>query len=98
MIREKENGAAPRGTAAAPGPGKPAGLVAVLERLAEKMAEGRAWMSPEQTAEFLGLRWDEFRRIAAQIPRHPLPEGRGNGLRPRYRYYAPEVTEWMLGR
>jgi hypothetical protein len=26
-----------------------------------------------------------------------LPEGRGNGLRPRYRYYAPELTEWMLG-
>jgi hypothetical protein len=38
------------------------------------------------------------RRLSSQLPRHPLPEGRGNGLRPRYRYYAPELTEWMLGR
>ena len=50
-------------------------------------------MSPKEAARFLDMREDEFRRIASQ-----LPEGRGEGLRPRYRYYAPELTEWMLGR
>jgi hypothetical protein len=55
-------------------------------------------MDAQKAAEFPGMREDEFKRISSQQPRHPLPEGRGNGLRPRYRYYAPELTEWMLGR
>ncbi len=90
MIRERQNGTM--------GPGRPTGLVATLEKLAEAMAEGRAWMSPKEAARFLDMREDEFRRISSQLPRHQLPQGRGEGLRPRYRYYAPELTEWMLGR
>jgi hypothetical protein len=80
------------------GPGKPTGLVETLDKLAEAMAEGRAWMDAHKAAEFLGLTYDEFTRISSQLPRHPLPDGRGLGLRPRYRYYAPELTDWMLGR
>ena len=90
MIRERQNGTM--------GPGRPTGLTAAIERLADTMAEGRSWMDARQAAEFLGLSYDEFTRISSQLPRHLLPEGRGSGLRPRYRYYAPELTEWMLGR
>jgi hypothetical protein len=82
-----------------PSPGKPTGLTAALERLADTMAEGRAWMGPRKAAEFMDLRYDEFRKIAPQLPRHEIPQDpRAAGLRPRYRYYAPELTEWMLGR
>lgn len=80
------------------GPGSPTGLLDTLDRLANAMAENRAWMDGKEAARFLGLREDEFSRISAQLPRHPLPESRGNGLRPRYRYYAPELTKWMLDR
>jgi hypothetical protein len=81
-----------------PSPGKPTGLTAAIERLADAMAERRAWMDASQAAGFLGLSYDEFTRISSRLPRHQLPEGRGQGLRPRYRYYAPELTEWMLRR
>jgi hypothetical protein len=90
VIRERQNGTM--------GPGRPTGLTAAIERLADTRAEGCSWMDARQAAEFLGLSYDEFTRISSQLPRHPLPEGRGSGLRPRYRYYAPELTEWMLGR
>ena len=55
-------------------------------------------MDAQKAAEFLDMNYSEFRRVSSQIPRHQLPEGRGQGLRPRYRYYAPELTEWMLSR
>jgi hypothetical protein len=90
VIRERQNGTM--------GPGRPTGLVTAIERLADTMAEGKAWMSAKEAAKFLDMRDDEFRRIASQLPRHQLPDGRGEGLRPRYRYYAPELTEWMLAR
>jgi hypothetical protein len=89
-IRERQNDTI--------GPGRPTGLTAAIERLADTMAESRAWMDAQKAAEFLGLSYDEFTRISSQLPRHPLPEGRGNRLRPRYRYYAPELTEWILER
>jgi hypothetical protein len=83
-----------------PGPGKPTGLVATLDRLAEAMAEQRSWMSPKEAARFLDMNDDEFRRIAPQLPRHPLPrrDGLPAGARNRYRYYAPELTDWLLSR
>ena len=88
MIREAHNGSASR-----PGPGKPTGLVAVLERLADQMAEGRGWMDSKKAAEFIDWNHSEFKEWAAagKIPRHELG--------PRtFRYYAPELTEWLLNR
>lgn len=91
MIREtkKQNGI---------GPSKPTGLTAAIERLADAMAAGRAWMDARQAAEFLGLSYEEFSRIGSHVPRHQLPSVRGEGIRPRYRYYAPELTDWLLNR
>jgi hypothetical protein len=85
---------------ATPNPGKPTGLVATLDKLAETMAEQRAWMGAKQAARFLDMSEDEFRRIAPQLPRHPLPrrDGLSYGFRMRYRYYAPELTDWLLSR
>ena len=74
-----------------PDPGKPTGLVATLDRLASQMAEQRAWMDSKEAAEFLGLPLDEFRRLAPTLPRHKISER-------RYRYYAPELTEWLLSQ
>lgn len=73
------------------GPGKPTGLVAALERLAGQMAEQRAWMDSKEAAEFIGMPLDEFKRIAPTLPRHKITDR-------RYRYYAPELTEWLLAR
>ncbi len=74
------------------------GLVAVLDRLADQLAEQRAWMNAQETAAFLGISYEDFTRIAHEVPRSPLPSARGQGVRPRYRYYAPRVTEWLLSR
>lgn len=80
------------------GPSKPTGLVATLDKLAEQMAENRAWMDAKECAAFLGVSYEDFTRFAHQIPRHPLPSARGEGRKPRYRYHAAEVTDWMLGK
>ena len=79
-------------------PGKPTGLVQAIERLADQMARGRGWMDAKETARFIGISYEDFTRIAHEVPRHALPTARGAGVKPRYRYYAPEVTDWMLGR
>jgi hypothetical protein len=86
------------GANGADGPGKPTGLFATLDRLAETMAEGRAWMDSEECAAFLSMNRDEFGKVAKTIPHHPLPPKRPGTTSRRYRYYAPEVTEWLLGR
>lgn len=80
-----------------PGPSKPTGLVATLDRLAEQMAEGRAWMDAKECAAFLSMSHDEFRKIAPRLPRYEIPQDpRAAGLRPRWRYYAPEITEAII--
>lgn len=79
------------------GPGKPEGLVKTLDRLAGAMAEGRAWMDTERAAAFLDLTPDQFRKIAPRLPRHEIPQdSRASGVRRRYRYYAPEITEAIM--
>jgi len=60
---------------ATPGPGKPTGLVDTLDRLAAAMAEDRARMVPQKAAEFLDMRYDEFRHIAPQLPRARVQAG-----------------------
>ena len=80
------------------GPGRPTSLLSTLDRLAETMAESRSWMDSEQCARFLSMNRDEFGKVAKTIPRHPLPPKRPGTFSRRYRYYAPEVTEWLLGR
>jgi hypothetical protein len=59
------------------------------------MAEGRAWMNSKRAAAFLDMREDEFKRIAPRLPRHPIPREDGTRTR-RFRYYAPELTEYLL--
>ena len=64
--------------------------VAVL-RLADALEQQRPWMNAKEAARFLGYGHGQFGHLASQghIPRHK-PRGAG------YRYYAPELTEWML--
>ena len=64
--------------------------VAVL-RLAEALAQQREWMTAAEAAEFLRFTPNRFRALAAEggIPRHRVSPG-------RFRYYAPELTEWLL--
>ena len=90
MIRETKNGVV--------GPGKPTGLTAAIEKLADAMAEGRAWMGPRKAAEFLDMDYPEFKKIAPRLPRHPIPREEGPGPARRYRYYAPELTDWLLSQ
>jgi hypothetical protein len=70
----------------------------VVDALREFMAEGHLFVGQKKLALLLDMREDEFRRIAAEFPRYPLPQARGQGLRPRYRYYLPEIIECMLKR
>jgi hypothetical protein len=81
------------GASGADGPGRPTGLLATLDRLAETMAEGRAWMDSEECAVFPSMNRDELGKVAKTIPRHPLPPKRPGTTSRRYRYYAPEVME-----
>ena len=69
-------------------------LVAAVGRLADAIAENRPWMKAADAADFLGMNRAVFNTLAAagEIPRHKPGEGAG------YRYYAPELTEWLLGR
>lgn len=79
-------------------PGSPLeDILEAAQTLAEAIAGEKLWLSPKEAARFLSMRDDEFRRIAPQLPRHPLPS-RGSGEKPRYRYYAPELTDWLLSR
>jgi hypothetical protein len=71
-------------------------LVEAVRRFAEAIGQQRTWMDAKAAADFLGMRWDEFRRDSDEVPKHRLPDGRESGVRPRYRYYAPELTEWLL--
>jgi len=69
MIQERQNSTM--------GPGRPTGLIATLEKLAEAIAGGRAWMSTKEAARFLDMREDEFRRIAPSYPATSSPRGVG---------------------
>ncbi len=59
-------------------------------RLAGAVAASRQWMTAKEAAEFLRYPQATFDALAAaeEIPRHK----RGAG----YRYFAPELTEWLL--
>ncbi len=69
-------------------------LVAAVGRLADAIEGNRPWMRAAEAAEFLGLNRAVFAALAAagEIPRHKPGQGAG------YRYYGPELTEWLLGR
>ena len=51
------------------------------------------WLNADEAAEFVGMERTEFKRLAAcgEIPRHALTER-------RFRYYAPELTDWLRSR
>lgn len=98
MIRERNGSVATPGSRTTPGPGTATGLVAAVERLADSMAAGRTWMNSEECAAFLSMNRDEFGKVAKTIPRHPLPPKQPGTVSRRYRYYAPEVTEWLISR
>jgi hypothetical protein len=66
-------------------------LAVAMLRLAEALAKQREWMTADEAAEFLRFTPGRFRTLAAcgEIPRHRISPG-------RFRYYAPELTEWLL--
>ena len=50
-------------------------------------------MKTEEAANFLRINHSSFKEMAArdEIPRHEITPN-------RYRYYAPELTDWLLSR
>jgi hypothetical protein len=50
-------------------------------------------MTAEKAADFLRLNHSEFKRLTAagELPRRTTTPS-------RYRYYAPELTDWLLPR
>lgn len=65
-------------------------LLEKVEEIAEEIARSkyREVMSSEEAADFLGLSYPHFRRIASSLPRHKLT-GR------RYAYIRSELLEWL---
>ena len=51
------------------------------------------WLNADEAAAFIGMERTEFKRLAAcgEIPRHAITER-------RFRYYAPELTDWGRSR
>lgn len=66
---------------------------AILEGVARLVGGPGPWMDSKEAAEFLRMNHSVFKEMAAkdEIPRHEVRPG-------RYRYYAPELTEWLLAR
>lgn len=62
-----------------------------LEAMAESAHKSRELMDSREAAEFLRLSYDEFRRLAPNLPRHPITEK-------RFRYSRRELLEWALSR
>lgn len=65
----------------------------ILDEIKRLVSAPNPWLTSEEAAEFLRMNHSEFKALAARgdIPRHEL---RPN----RYRYHAPELTEWLLRR
>ena len=58
------------------------------------------WLTDEGVTERFHFRDPKLVRIMRDkygMPAHPRP-GRGNGKRPTYLYYIPEIDQWMLER
>lgn len=69
-------------------------LRALVERvsvLAEALGLSDRWLTARQGAVYLGLTYDQFRAYAPSMPRHNVGER-------SYRYYQPELREWLLER
>ncbi len=64
---------------------------AVVDAIRRLILAPNVWLTSEEAAEFLRMNHSEFKALAAagKIPRHEI---RAN----RYRYHAPELTEWLL--
>lgn len=69
-------------------------LLERLERIANR-AVPKEWLTTTEAAEYLNMDPSEVRRRSGdkdgEIPRHPIGER-------SYRYYLPELRQWLLSR
>lgn len=78
----------PRGRSGSP---LVADLAALLERTLLAVERPPEVMNAEEAADFLRIPYQNFRRIAQGLPRHPVTER-------RYVYLRSELIEWLLSK
>ena len=66
-------------------------LVEKAPALVDALGLSDRWLDAREAAEYLGLTYDQFRAYAPSMPRHNIGER-------SYRYYQPELREWLLER